>query len=204
MAVSIAPAEGDPVLGALFVEGRTETDIDDRTVILYDTSIVDMNFPSVSEAEQEALRARLQALIPNMSRQIDLDRILVALDRAEHSVREVNASLEPPMSFVSTEPAILVLLDSDAAFARMEEGAEPGFAVNTNWDLFEVGDTYYLRDDRNWLTADDWHGPWRQAPDGAPVEVRRLPTDENWKAVHEAIGAWARPELRLTRGFRCH
>lgn len=188
MAVSVAPPEGEPVLGALFLTARTETDIAERTVLLYDTTIVEMRFASVPEAEQEALRAKLQALIPAVSREIELDRILVALERGEHAVREVTASLAPPQIFVSTTPAVLVLLDGEPRFARLEEGAEPGFAVNTNWDLFQVGDGYFLRDGRNWLTAADWRGPW-QAADGAPVEVRVLPTDGNWKEMHEAIGA---------------
>ena len=201
LAVSIASAEGgDPMIGALFVEGRTETDFGERKVFLYDTTIVDMNFPSVPEAEQAALRARLQALIPTMSREIELDRILVALDRGDHGVREVAASLEPPQIFVSMTPAILILMDGEPAFARLAEDAEPGFAVNTNWDLFEVGDTYALRDDRNWLVADDWRGPWSLA-DGAPVDVRRLPTDENWKEMHEAIGAGPDPDYVVPRVF---
>jgi len=200
MAVSVAPAAGEPMLGALFLEARTETDIDERAVVLYDTRIVEMRFGGLSETEQEALRARLQALIPTVSRELQLDRILVALERGEHAVREVAASLAPPQIFLSTTPAVLVLLDGEPQFARMEEGAEPGFAVNTNWDLFQVGETYFLRDGRNWLTAADWRGPWRLAT-GAPVEVRVLPTDGNWKEMHEAIGSGPEPDYVLPDVF---
>ena len=63
------------------------------------------------------------------------------------------------------------------------------FAVNTNWDVFELGPTkaYYLRVDDSWLKSYSVHGPFTPVASPLPPSFSKLPADENWKEVKSAM-----------------
>ncbi len=90
------------------------------------------------------------------------------------------------MIFSSVEPAILVLLDGEPLMSPIRD-SDLRFAVNTNWDLFELAGTFYLRNEDAWLMAPDLGGPW--SPAGKlPKPFKKLPkNDGNWKDVRDSL-----------------
>ncbi|MGO4839924.1 hypothetical protein AB4144_47530, partial [Rhizobiaceae sp. 2RAB30] len=62
------------------------------------------------------------------------------------------------------------------------------FVVNTNWDLFKVDadGSYYLRNDKTWLTSKSLNGDW-QAATTLPDLLSKLPDDDNWKDAKAAM-----------------
>ena len=95
---------------------------------------------------------------------------------------------DPPPIFFSKKPALLVNIDGEPIWSPIKEN-DLKFAVNTNWDLFLHDPTkvYYLRNEQSWLQAPDVvKGPWTAAVK-LPESFKKLPGDDNWKDVKEAL-----------------
>ena len=94
---------------------------------------------------------------------------------------------DPPAIFFSKKPALLVNIDGEPIWSPIKEN-DLKFAVNTNWDLFLHDPTklYYLRNEESWLQASDVKGPWTAAVK-LPESFEKLPADDNWKEVKDAL-----------------
>jgi hypothetical protein len=191
MAVSVRPTGGQPTLGVVSFRARTDANLDTRNVVVSRLEIISVRFPSLDAANAAAMEALVRNfLLPSGTLNINLDRLLAALDQSRPaSVPVVAVKNDPPKIFVSYEKAILLLVDGDPVRAPIEKTSLE-YVVNTNWNIFFDKDQskYYLLDGRQWLESAALEGPW-QATSKLPKAMASLPNQPNWEEVKKAIPA---------------
>ncbi len=177
-----------PALGSLKLESDTKVAMSDRLVRFSDLKTTEANFPTVPKDQVREVVAEINKAIPDEERVIALDRVLAHIDKSQIIPKNVEGvKADPPTIFYSETPAALVNLDGEPIWSPIQNN-DLKFAVNTNWDLFQHGQTkeYYLRHNESWLKAADLKGPW-QAAGKLPDSFSKLPADENWKDVKAAL-----------------
>jgi len=79
------------------------------------------------------------------------------------------------------------LVDGELVRAPIEKGPLE-FVVNTNWNVFfdKTTSRYYLRNERQWLTAPALEGPW-MVTTKLPKAMSDLPAQPNWADAKKVI-----------------
>ena len=196
------PGATTPLVGTIKAEADTRVSLEDRLVDFSAFRILESNFPGATKEQAGAAVAALKADMPLGERVLALDRVLAYVDTSRISPKNVEGvKADPPTVFYSTSPAVMVNLDGEPVWSPIPNN-ELRFAVNTNWDLFEhpASKKLYLRNDKQWLEAPSIKGPWTSAH-ALPDSFGRLPADDNWKDVREAIparGAAAVPKVLVS------
>ena len=172
-----------PELGTVKLEADTSVALAERIVKFATVKITETNFQSLPKEQVQEIVTEIEKLIPSDERTISLDRVIAQVDKSLITPKNVEGlKADPPLVFVSKSPAIMLNLDGDPIWSPIKDN-DLKFAVNTNWDLFQFANTYYLRDDASWLKAANLNGPWTAAGK-LPESFRKLPaTDDNWKDV---------------------
>ena len=160
----------NPVYGTFRFEGDTLVDAEQKVVLLRNLRAFDMRFPGAPGETSTAWSGLTRRLLPSSALVVSLDRVLAYVHAGEVPRTEARVLTGPPPIFVSTQPAVLVILDGgpvmlDIANTNLRR------VVNTNWDLYQDRSTsyYYLRQDKSWLTAPDL--------DASFVPAKELPPD---------------------------
>jgi hypothetical protein len=177
-----------PSLGTIKIEADTSVAVPERLVNFSQFSISEANFPTLPKDQLRGVIADIVNAVPHDQRIIALDRVLANIDASQIVPRNVQGvKADPPAVFFSTKQAALVIFDGNPIWSPIEAN-DLRFAVNTNWDVFELSTTktYYLRVNASWLTAYSVTGPWTPAPK-LPPSFSKLPADENWKDVKAAV-----------------
>jgi len=148
-------AGAKPVYGAIQVEADSLADNASRTVLVNNFVIQNASYPSArDEGEAKGWKELTEKLFPKTPVTVSTNRILAYMDTSTLKPRETEISLDPPPIFVSTQVAVLVIIDGKPIPFEVEKTGLQKI-VNTNWDLFldTKGKRYYLRDGKSWLTA---------------------------------------------------
>jgi len=175
-------------LGTIKAESVTSVAVDQRLVSFADLRITESNFPTLETNQTQDAVAEIAAAFPPEQRAIALDRVLAHLNSSEIIPKNVDGvKAEPPPIFYSTTPAVLVNVDGEPIWSPIQ-GNDLQFAVNTNWDLFQLASTHtlYLRATDTWLKASSLSGPWTYAG-LLPDSFYALPNDPNWAPVKGAL-----------------
>jgi len=184
-----AKGEKERTYGTVRVSAATRVSKADRLVLLTDRKVEQATFPDAPKAVAERLTAAVLAISPpDQAMTISLDRILAQLDTSQVKVRQVEVNLAPPRILASAKPAVVVVFLGKPRFKPVPE-SDVMFAVNTNWDLFlDPGtSTYFLLNDKAWLSTNDLEkGPWTAAT-ALPAGLSKLPADDNWADVRAAL-----------------
>ena len=178
----LATGSDNPLLGIVEMQARTEVDFESRLVKMLGLQITGGNFPSLTKEKSDEAIAKLKTLVkPDTLRSVELDRMLVSLDRA--GVKNVELKNDPPKIYVSKKPAVLVIFDGKPVLSPIKD-SDLKFVINTNWDVFymESTKTAYLRNEKSWMQAGDFHGPYTPV-DKLPDSFKKLPKDDNCKDV---------------------
>ncbi len=179
---------GGPEYGVIEGEAQTDTNIEKRTVKMYDKKI-EVRFPDLPDVQAAQLETMVKDALPNRkSLTISLDRVLAYVEDSEKPEPTVKVNLDPPPIYYSDKPAILVNFVGQPDFKSIE-GTTLTYAVNTNWDVFQDLRTshYYLLNDKIWLTTSDpVRGPWTLAT-SLPPDLDHLPAKASWDDVRSAI-----------------
>jgi len=175
-------------LGTIKIESDTTVSLDERLVKFAKLQVTEVKFNTLDKDQTREVVGTISDGIPDQERVIALDRVLAHLDTSGIIPKNVEGvKADPPPIFFSTTPAALMIVDGDPIWSPIKDN-DLKYAVNTNWDLFqlEVTKRFYLRNDKSWLTATDVNGPW--SPAGTlPESFKKLPPDDNWKDVREAL-----------------
>jgi hypothetical protein len=188
-AASYSAKAGDkPALGTIKAEASTKVSVTERLVDFSILKITESNFPTLAKPQIQDIVAELTKGIPQYERVIALDRVLASVDKSQILPRNVEGvKADPPVVFFSKTPAVIVNIDGDPIWSPVT-GTDLKFAINTNWDLFELSTTktFYLRNDATWLKASSLDGAW--TPAGTlPDSFKKIPADENWTDVRAAL-----------------
>jgi len=185
VAVVVTPNGGQSAPGMITLQAQTDTNFDDRTVAIQDIHVTSALFPGLDDAAQQKLRSIAEDLFPKGTVLISLDRMLAASEAVETPGQKVALRTNPPKIFVSTEPAILLLVDGDPVRAPIPQTSIE-VIVNANWDLFfdKTRRQFYLSQPPLWLQASALNGPWTIAT-SLPPDMAKLPDD--WANVKKTI-----------------
>jgi hypothetical protein len=190
-ALSYLPKNGlKPDLGTIKVETDTLVSTTERLVNFSNFQITETHFAGMPNDELQRLVAHIQTLVPQNELVLGLDRVLARLDKSQIVPKNMaDVKADPPPIFYSTTPAMIVNIDSDPIWSPIM-GNDLKFAVNTNWDLFQLPpkNELYIRYEKSWLTATSIKGPWtlvKKLPDA----FKSIPADANWTDVKAAVPA---------------
>ena len=185
VAVVLTPSGGQSVPGMITLQAQTDTNFDERTVAIHDIRVTSALFPSLDDATQQQMRSLAEGLFPKDAVLISLDRMLAAAEDEATPGQKAALKTNPPKIFVSTEPAILLLVDGEPVRAPIPETSLE-VIVNANWDLFfdKAGHQYYLSQAPLWLQTSTFNGPWTIAK-SLPGDMAKLPDD--WADVKKTI-----------------
>ena len=188
-AASYTAKPGDkPALGTIKAEADTKVSVAERLVDFSVLRITESNFPTLAKPQMQEIVAEITKGIPQHDRVIALDRVLASVDKSQILPKNVEGvKADPPTVFFSKTPAVIVNIDGDPIWSPIA-GTDLKYAINTNWDLFELGSskTFYLRHDATWLKATSLDGAW--TPAGTlPDSFKKIPADDNWKEVKAAV-----------------
>jgi len=199
-AISITPTDGKQILGVISWNAETVTDVNARTVYIHNVHVLSSRFPSLDPAQEAQMQQRVQQIYPTFTLTIGLDRMIASLERVNSAASAVAVNTQPPPIFVSTVPAILLLVDGKPVLAPIQ-GSSLQYIVNTNWDLFYDNSNYYLLSGKTWLKATELRGPW-SATTKLPAAFAKLPVGQNWddvlKAIPPATPAQPAPKVYFT------
>jgi hypothetical protein len=176
--------------GVVRVKADTVVDTRSRTVAFTNFMITDASYPSAKdETEARDLTELTVKLFPQTPTSVSLDRVLAYMDRSQIKARPAAVKLEPPLILVSTQPAILVIIDGEPAFFDIEDTSLRK-VLNTNWDLlFDTkAKRYYLRYEKSWLSAQTLTGAWRPE-DKLSKEFSKLPASDSFWEIKQTA-AW--------------
>jgi hypothetical protein len=179
-----------PVYGVMQVEADTVVDVGTRTVGLEGFRVTDVRYPSAKdEPEAQRWKALTTALLPKYPTTIALDRALAYLDEGGVKTRQAAVTLEPPPILVSRQPAVLVMIDGEPVLVDIE-GTNLQKVVNTNWDLFldKKTATYYLRNDKVWLSAKTFKDAWLPIAK-LPTDFQKLPDTDQYKEIKQTAAS---------------
>ena len=177
-AFALMPArDADPVYGTFRFEGETLVDADQKLVLLRNIRAFDMRFPSIPGGTFTQYADLTRKLLPSDAMVVSLERLLAFIRPGEVPHREAQVLTDPPPIFVSTKPAVLVIVDGDAVILDLEN-TPLRRVINTNWELFQDSRTrrYYLRYGQSWLVAADLDGEFAPAAE-IPTDLARVPAD---------------------------
>ena len=199
-AVALTEVGGrEPVYGTFRFEGDTLVDTTQRIVLMRNIRAADMRFPGAPGGRSSQLADLTRKLLPSEALVISLDRILAFVEASRVPRKEAVVRTDPPPIFVSTKPAVLVILDGEPVMVDVAN-TNLRRIVNTNWKIYleRITNRYYLCDKKFWLVATDLHGEFTPTT-GLPPDFLRLPADE-FAEVREALpipAAWTGPPPRV-------
>jgi hypothetical protein len=181
MAFTLTPAGGKQVVGVMNMQGHTDVDNENKTVLIRDVKITKTNFPSLDPAKAAQLEQLVKTFLPP-SVSISLHRLVASVKKPD-AATGVPVNNDPPAVVVSYSPAILLSVDGKASLAPIPNTALQ-FVVNTTWPLFYAKgmSSYYLLIGQQWMTATNLNGPWSPAL-SLPSDMSKVAEDPQWAAL---------------------
>src|SRR5580704_7121093 len=199
-AMSITGADGKQIVGVVTWEANTIANVATRMVFIDRFKVISSRFPGLPADQEAAMQAKMAQVYPTLTLNISLDRMLAMLSPSHEPEHTIPVNSDVPSIFVSTVPAIALMVNGKPVLAAID-GTKLQYVVNTTWNLFYDGKTYFLLSGKQWLKATDIPGPWTVATT-LPPDMAKLPKGQNWddvlKAVPPAAGAGAAPKVFVT------
>ena len=188
VALEIAPKDQDrSIVGAVKIKAKTETDLDSRTVLVYDREVIDVKFDGVNEELEQKIEDRLKAF-QTSPEAISLDRMIAMVPDELFDMGGAELNTEPPVFFYSDNPnAVLVIVDGKPIWAETPV-KKLKFAVNTNWMAFkhEKDESVYILNGNMWLKADNVGSPFKKTVE-LPKEFKKLAAKEDWEELKNTV-----------------
>jgi len=185
MAISLKPAGGKAVLGAVSMQGDTVVDTDNHLVQINNPRITNAYFPSADPATAGEMKQLLTTFLPPTVT-ISLERVIAYMDNPAPT-QGVQLDNDPPVIFVSQSPAVLLAVDGKPVLAQIPD-TDLQFVVNTHWPLFfeQASSSYYFLAGQVWMTANSLDGPWTRATK-LPSDMKKLPRIPAWSDLKKVI-----------------
>ena len=161
--------EDDRIFGALWFTAVLDIDRVNDVAKARTMTITKMVTPKGEKTADDGASVKkvIEDAVIALRLEMDLDRLVATLEEVS-SPDDTNFNLTPPRIFIRQEPTILVVLDGEAN-TREVDGVK--CVVNSPAFLIDVDGTWWLRGDRDWLTATSLKGPWGLSPATVPRVV---------------------------------
>ena len=169
-------AKGAPATayGTIKVEANSNVSVDARLVSFSDFVITQSNFPGLQKDQIRDLLAEITESIPLQQRVLGLDRVLASVPGTQQAAEAVLLAQIPQTARVArSTPAPAVVYQGQPEFQPIEK-TTVSRAVNTDKDIFKVGDLYYMCFQGVWFMAKSPTGPW-EVTGTIPAQVYQIP-----------------------------
>jgi hypothetical protein len=184
-AIALTPAGQKTILGVISWRADTVANTSARTVLVKNIEVLSARFPYLDPVTEAQVQQRIHAVYPTVAFTIGLDRLIASLGKVNDPAKTIAANPEVPKIFVSTTPAIVLIVDGKPVLAPIQ-GTTLEYVVNTNWDVFHDKTDYYLLNGKMWLKSSDLNGVWTETKK-LPAEMEKLPKGQNWDEVLKAV-----------------
>ncbi len=186
MAIEVTSPDGqNTTYGTAAMTGETEIDLESRIVTITSPRVDDVVFPG---AARPAEVAAVKHLIKRDKLEVPLDLVLAALtDDVLDKPPPPGFSTQAPKIIVAADPTILLFINGNPVTSKAGDSGLD-VVVNANWPVFAdpATRTYYLLNDKQWLSAKQLDGPW-SATAALPSGFDGLPKDSGLQAVQDAL-----------------
>src|SRR6476620_8468538 len=186
MAFSLTPKGGKEIIGVVEVQGQTDVNVDDHSVLIRDFKIKEVKLPGLDpEKTSQVDQAVRSFLPPDHTVVMALDRLVASVEKTQ-APPPVQVQNDPPKILVSYTPAILLDIDGEPTRAEIA-GTDLGFVVNSNFPLFfEKGGANYLFTGEQWLKSPILEGPWAPVAN-LPKDMTKVANDPQWAQMKKPI-----------------
>jgi hypothetical protein len=181
MAISLTPAGGKAIVGAVAMHGWTSVNSESQMVLISNLQVKNTYFPSLSPADTASMDQLVRTFVP-ATVWISMHRLVACVPKATTAPTGVQLNNEPPQIIVSYQPAILLGVEGQPVLADIPD-TKLQYVVNTNWALFvdKEGEYFLLVGDR-WLKSHSLQGPWSAAT-RLPHDMDKLIQDPQWAGL---------------------
>jgi hypothetical protein len=185
LAFALTPNGGKEALGVASFQAGTLVDKESHTVFFRDVKVTSVRFPSLDAPAAASLEPLVLDLFPKGGEPVSVERVVANLEQGKAPTGPSGLKNDPPRIFYSAGPAVLLLVEGDPVLAPIE-GTDLRYVVNTNWDLFLAGNTYYLLLDDVWMSSPALQGPW-QKTNSLPEAMSKLPQGQDFDEVKKQV-----------------
>jgi hypothetical protein len=143
MAISIAPAGGKEIVGALRMHGLTSVNSESQMVLISNLQITNTYFPSLSPADAASMDQLVRTFVPPTV-WISMQRLVACVPKPATAPPGAQLNNDPPQIFVGYQPSILLSVEGQPVLADIPN-TKLQYVVNTEWAVFVYDkSTYYL------------------------------------------------------------
>jgi len=173
-AVSVTPKSGEPVFGAIWVDSRVATDRTTRIVTLVNVKVMAIKFPqAVDSVKMQKFKTLLESEIIKWDLQISLDDLLATLELSDQEKNiDENLKHEAPEIIISPQPALLVLIDGEPKFEKVEGSSLERVMNSPYFIVKDKSSKLYLNADDKWYTTGSVTEEWKVIT-SPPKEVKK-------------------------------
>jgi hypothetical protein len=162
-AVSVVTKENPtPVFGAVWLNCRISTDLDERTIELIDVKVESAKFPDIDESKVQQYTNILEEEIPQWELTMSLDELLASMEGdANSGTGNENFNNNPPEIIFATTPSALILIDGEPTYKRLEN-SDFEYVENTPFFVVRHMRTgrFYLKGGKFWYSSTDLNDRW--------------------------------------------
>ncbi|MGI9354266.1 MAG: SH3 domain-containing protein, partial [Rhizobiaceae bacterium] len=176
----------NPIFGVISLSAQTNRNSVTEEVVLSDIVATKLDFSALDRKTLAELSLETGKLLPTSTITVKEERVIAGLTSFKNIADVQGLNTDPPTILHAKNNSRLLQTDGDPTFAPVKGAAGVEFIVNTNWDVFRVDNTYWLRVGGSWMRSDNLDGVWKSASQ-LPRALSALPDDGNWEAAREAI-----------------
>jgi hypothetical protein len=185
MAISLTPAGGKEVVGAVAMHGTTSVNAETQMVLISDLQLKHTYFPSLDPATAANMDQLVRTFVPP-SVWISMQRLVACVPKPATAPTGVQLNNDPPHIFVSSQPAILLAVEGQPLYADIPK-TKLQYVINTSWALFYYDKSaYYLLAGERWLTSYKLEGPWSPTMQ-LPKDMDKLVKDPQFANLQSLV-----------------
>ena len=184
-AITITPAGGKEIVGAVTVHGLTSVNSESQMVLISNLQIKNTYFPSLSPTDAASMDQLVRTFVPPTV-WISMQRLVSCVPKPATAPSGVQLNNDPPQIFVSYHPAILLGIEGEPQLAEIPH-TKLKYVFNTNWPLFlDKAGNYFLLVGNRWLESQSLQGPWSAATK-LSNEMDKIVDDPQWASLKSFI-----------------
>jgi hypothetical protein len=185
MAISVTPAGGKEIVGAVALRGLTSVNSETQMVLISNLEIKNTYFPSLDPASAASMDQLVRTFVPPTV-WISMQRLVACVPKPEAPASGVQLNNAPPQIFVSYQPSILLSVEGQPLLAEIPN-TKLQYVINTEWAVFLYDKSaYYLLAGERWLTSNNLQGPWSPTMQ-LPKDMNKLLKEQQWASLKNFI-----------------
>ena len=168
----------EPTFGVFWFSANLETDRAKGTATLRDVKITRVRWPESKPEDEARFKRVVEEALPPTSLPFSLERLTTSLAATQREqAGAANLSTAPPRIVFSQELAVLLLIDGEPRYAKID-GSPYERVINTPFGVVkDAQGRHWLSNGKQWYAAADVRGPWSLTTNPPADLVKMVPRD---------------------------